>query len=220
MLGAVFPECERLANEADERGYFVHADKMRREKVVRTLASYAMDIMLHRLMLLQLVMFEENFNETVFLTARVLLHGVAEMYREHPSAEAIKKEMIAAVRSLLGETMDRGAKNRRELLVALLNSLPSFNIPTGPGRPQGSTKPAEKKAQEASEFEKIVEEAIQALLSAKGAMPTKTAVAKHLRIGGLSRKTGIDSSLNAFRNKLKRLGLNYDAIVDRVKLNK
>ena len=171
-------------------------------------------------MLLQLTMFDENFHETVFLTAGALIQGVTEAHQQHASGKAVKKEANAGIRKLLDNTMDITTKKRRELLVTLLNSLPSFHIPTGPGRPQGSTKPAEKKAQEASEFEKIVEGAIQTLLSAKGAMPTKTAVAKHLRIGGLSAKTGIDSSLSAFRNKLKRLGVDYDAIVARVMPNK
>jgi hypothetical protein len=90
----------------------------------------------------------------------------------------------------------------------------------GSGRPKGSTKPIEKKAQEAAKFEREIEEAIRTLLSVTGEMPTKTAVAKELGIGGLSPKTGIDTSLNAFSNKLRRLKVDYDAVVERVRLNK
>jgi hypothetical protein len=88
--------------------------------------------------------------------------------------------------------------------------------PTGKGRPQGSIKPAEKRAQEAIEFEKEIERTIRSLRSATGEMPTKTAVAKELGIGGLSLRTGIDSSLSAFNHRLKRLKVNYAAIVERL----
>jgi hypothetical protein len=93
-------------------------------------------------------------------------------------------------------------------------------VPTRQGRPKGSTKPPEKKAQEAAEFEREIEGTIKLLSAAQGKMPTKTAIAKELGIGGVSSKTGNDTSLQAFNNKLKRLGVDYKAIDDRVKLNK
>ena len=47
MLATVFPECERLAEEASARGLFDNTEKMGTEKSARHLAQYAMDIMLH-----------------------------------------------------------------------------------------------------------------------------------------------------------------------------
>jgi hypothetical protein len=46
--------------------------------------------------------------------------------------------------------------------------------------------------------------------------PTKTRVAKEIGEGGINPKTGIDSSLTAFRNKLQRLGVDYGAITEKV----
>jgi hypothetical protein len=88
------------------------------------------------------------------------------------------------------------------------------------GRPKGSTKPEEVKAQEAAEFDRKIEETIRALLASEGKMPIKTAVAKALRVGGVSAATGNNTSLNALNSKLKRLEVDYNAIVERVKLNK
>jgi hypothetical protein len=72
------------------------------------------------------------------------------------------------------------------------------------GRPLGSKKPDEKKAQDAAEFEQKIEEAIRALRSTTGTMPRKTAVAKYVRIGGMS-PAGSNTSLGTFNAKLKRL---------------
>jgi hypothetical protein len=87
---------------------------------------------------------------------------------------------------------------------------------TSKGRPLGSTKSPEEKAQAAAEFKKKVEDAIRRLRSESGMFPTKTAVAKELGIGGLSPRTGTDSSLTSFNNKLKRLELDYNEIVDEI----
>lgn len=87
------------------------------------------------------------------------------------------------------------------------------------GRPKGSTKPEDVKAQEAAEYEKKVEAAIRKLISPIGKLPSKRAVAKELGIGGLS-VGGTDSSLTNFSRKLKGLKINYAEIVERVKLCK
>jgi hypothetical protein len=87
---------------------------------------------------------------------------------------------------------------------------------TSKGRPLGSTKSPEEKARAAAEFEKQIEDAIRRLRAASGTLPTKTAVAKELGIGGLSPRTGTDSSLTSFNNKLRRLEVDYNEIVSRI----
>lgn len=219
MLLTVYPECERIYNEADQYGILGEDDDpRRREKTVHHLAYYAMNMMLSRLFMHQVALFEENFDDAVFLTASTFLTALAQAYRS-VDAEKSAKAANDGVRPMLDSRVEASAKKKRELLVGLLNRFPSLSIPTGRGRPQGSTKPVEKKAQEAAEFEKKVEAAIRSLLSPTGEMPTKTAVAKALGIGGLSLK-GVDSSLNAFSNKLRNLKIAYNAIVERVRLNK
>jgi DNA-directed RNA polymerase specialized sigma subunit len=80
------------------------------------------------------------------------------------------------------------------------------------GRPKKTRSEAER---DKAAFIKEIEEAYKALLSKDGKPPTKTKVAKELGIGGLSR-AGVDSSLTAFNNKLKRLGINYAAVVKKL----
>lgn len=119
------------------------------------------------------------------------------------------------------EVIEVGTRRGLEQLISILEKDLKRAVEVRPkGRPLGRGKPAEKRAQEATEFERRIEEAIRTLLSVSGEMPTKTAVAKELRIGGVNPATGIDSSLNSFNNKLRRLEIDYDAIVERVRLNK
>jgi hypothetical protein len=84
------------------------------------------------------------------------------------------------------------------------------------GRPLGSKKSPAQRAKEAREFESQIESTIRKFLETERVRPTKTAVAKALGLGGLSARTGVDTSLSVFINKLKRLGLDYDVIADRV----
>ncbi|HEV3471320.1 MAG TPA: hypothetical protein VG148_18490 [Pyrinomonadaceae bacterium] len=219
MLINLFPECERLFDEANAAGLFGEVAEQERKKTVRHLAYYAMHMMLTRLILLQLVLFDENFNETMVLTAGTLFSTFAQSYQQAGS-ETAGRVASKSTQEMIDRAVDSVAKRRRELLLTLINNLPAMYIPMGRGRPPGSTKPAEQKAREAAEFEQEIEKVIRRLISPDGAMPTKTAVAKALGIGGLNPRTGTDSSLTAFRNKLDRLNVDYDAIVERVRLNK
>jgi hypothetical protein len=215
MLLTVYPECEGIYDQAGAYGLFGDkADPQSRKKTVNHLAYYAMNLMLSRLLIHQLAMFEENFEDTMFFTSGTLLTAIANAY-EIPGGEQASRIAKDGIRTMLDERLETSTKKKRELLVKLLNSLPSIQIPTGVGRPLGSTKPAEKKA----EFEKQIEETIRQLHADNGEMPTKTAVAKTIGIGGLSVR-GNDSSLQAFNNRLKRLNVDYKAIVERMKLNK
>jgi hypothetical protein len=218
MTANVFSECESIFDQAAEAGLFGKIDSLERDKTVRHLAYYAMNVMIHRLMLLQMAMFEENFSETMCLTACSLFSIFVDTYQKAGHADVAKIAKDSA-RTLLDATVDTAAKKRRELLVKVLNGLPSMHIPTSVGRPLGTTKPENVKAKEAAEFEKKVEETIQNLLKSRGKMPTKTAVAKALNIGSLT-KEGNNTSLTVFGRKIKRLKIDYDAIVERVKLDK
>jgi hypothetical protein len=80
------------------------------------------------------------------------------------------------------------------------------------GRPLGSKKPDEQLEKEKLEFERQIREAIKNQ-PAKRRRGIKTAVAKALNIGGGNSKTGSDTSLQAFNNKLKRLGLDFDKLL-------
>ncbi len=113
------------------------------------------------------------------------------------------------------EAAKRVADKKRQSLRGHIEGLPHILARRGRGRPPGSTKPPDRTTQEAAAFENEVEQAIRTLLSAESGL-TKTAVAKALGLGGLSYRTGVDSSLNVFIKKLKRLRIDYDAIVKRL----
>lgn len=220
MLLRVFPECETIYEEAAKYDLLEdNDDPKRRAKMVNVLASYAMNTMLGRLLLNQATMFGEIFSDTSFLTGGVFLAALGQAYQSVDANKALQA-VKGGVRKMLDSRLEHSAKNKRDLLVRFVNHMPSISIPTGVGRPKGSTKPEAVKAQEAAEFEKQIEVTIRELLSTGGKMPTKTAVARALGIGGLNPNTGIDSSLQAFRNKLARLSVDYNVIVERVKLNK
>ena len=147
-------------------------------------------------------LFVRMYNILLFMTV------ISEMRRMQDERE--KRQSEANIKEQIGTHIAQLEKEIYRILDA-----------TSRGRPPGSTKSEEQKAQDAADFERQIEEAIRFLIDVGGAFPTKTAVAKALGIGGLSPRTGTDSSLTSFNNKLKRLGIEYDKIVSRVKgLNK
>jgi hypothetical protein len=220
MLLNVFPACEAIYSEAHSNHLFGEEDDggKGRNIIVRLLALHAMTTMLMRLILLQLVLFQENLDETMALTASTLFGMFADAHKAVGNDKVVRAAN-KAVKELMQSCVDATANRRRDLQVTLINALPTLNIPTGVGRPKGSTKPEDIKAQEAAEYEKKVEAAIRKLISPQGKMPTKKAVAKELGIGGLS-LGGTDSSLTNFSRKLRGLKIDYDAIVEKVKLDK
>jgi hypothetical protein len=214
MLLNIFPDCERICDEAAEQG-LLGESILDRAITVRHLAFYAMGTMLTRLMLLQAMMFQENLDDARFLTSCCLLHAIATAYQS-AGDEAVPRATNEGIRTLLTKAVEATTKRRRDVLVQMLNALPHIHIPTGGGRPKGTKKSKDQKEQEAKEFERKVEETIRRLLVAGGKMPTKTAVAKALGMGGINEK-GNDSSRNSFGNKLRALGINYPGIIRRVK---
>jgi hypothetical protein len=134
----------------------------------------------------------------------LLMMSAISAYRDVQN-EREKRQSDPHVKEIIAPMMREMEKELYEMLEA-----------TSKGRPPGSTKSPEEKARQAAEFEKQIEDAIRRLRSASGTLPTKTAVAKELGIGGLSPRTGTDSSLTSFNNKLKRLEVDYGAIVGRL----
>nr|MBA3766290.1 hypothetical protein [Acidobacteriota bacterium] len=138
---------------------------------------------------------------------------------------ALFASTMAASRPAIEDAGER-EEVTRDLLEAMMKDLETFikvRLATrSKGRPKGTTKPEATKARERTALAKKIKETIQALYSSKGKMPTKTAVAKALGIGGINPNTGSDSSLTAFNNKLKSLELSYDVVKKEIeqKLNK
>lgn len=191
-----------------------------REPTIRYIACFGMVAMLGRLMILQSEIIEGNFEEGKFVTSTFLLHSLAQAIGT-PKGDTASTGKLATktTKKWLDQIIGEAMKKKRDFLVAFINSQPLFHI-QGVGRPPGSTKPEEKKKQEAVEFDTKVEQTIRKLLQNTGNLPNKTAVAKEIGVGGWNRESGTDNRLVAFSAKLKRLGLNFDSILERVRLNK
>src|SRR5260221_377068 len=114
MLALVFSECEATCRDAHERGYFGICDEIALQRTVRHVARYAMNMMLRRLMLLQLAMFQENFDDTMFLTVGILLRGISRAFQEHENSELINQEANAGIRTLLEKTIEMATKRKRD----------------------------------------------------------------------------------------------------------
>lgn len=210
MMETVFPECERLYDEAQSTGLVGTDEYAHRNVTVRHLVRFAMNQMLHRLLLLQLTIFQENFDETIFITSGMLIHALTK------DREAdVRKAANSGVKKLLEKTIEQTAGRNRSLLTAMLNSLPTFHIPIGVGRPSGSTKSEKQKSDDARKFAKEIEDAARSLYNQTGKAPSRTDVARFLK-PGVNPKTGTDSRLSVFTKKVKHLGLDFEEIVNRV----
>lgn len=211
MLVPFYAEAERIFDElAELRAIEVAL----RQTLVPYIAFTGMTNMLSRLLILQLEIFGENFEEAQVTARGIFLHSLVKTHTGSQSKVSLARGVSKIVRRWIDEAVAASMKNKRDFLVGFINAQPLLHIPTSVGRPTGSTKPEEQKRQEAAEFETKIERTIRDLLVAGGKMPTKTRVAEELAIGGES------SRVNAFNNKLRRNGIDYAAIAARVKLHK
>lgn len=213
LLLPIFSWCEELFDRYISEG-FVHSEG--RDSLVRTLAYNAMSYSLMRLVIYhQTAMFSEIKGEMEYITETILFQlPVTAHSRAHNQASASQ-----SVRKALDKFIKKLAKERREFLAGYLNKLPSLVVPTKEGRPLGSKKPEEVKQREKAEFEGKIEETIRSLFKKEGRVPTKTAVAEALGMGGVNPRGGGDSRLNSFNNKLGRLKIDYDALVQGLDLH-
>lgn len=206
-----FTECEAM--------YDTYAKGVRsigtRDVLIRILTFNTISSMLRGLVCNQTGMAKETFDEALLITSSILFKVTAAAYAETDVGEQIAEACKDAVANNLKSTVKDTAKRKREYLIKQLNAPPSLMFSVI-GRPRGTKKKRSEIKRDKAAFIKKIEEAYKALLSRDGKLPTKTKVAKELRIGGLNPKTGIDSSLNAFNNKLKRLGIDYAATVKRL----
>jgi hypothetical protein len=208
MLLDAFPRCVQLCDLYAERGILKSED---RSVMARSLAYVCMTAMLIRMTVLEHKLFHENAEDDAFVAPAILLHNIARVY-EHPETPSLKTALRTTIQKNLTTRLRVANKDKREYLTGFLNSLPLIELPTSAGRPVGSTKPEEKKREEAMRFRVEIEAAIKKLFIAHGKMPTKTAVAQLLQSGGVNPKTGTDSRLSVFTTKLKRMKLDYDEI--------
>lgn len=211
----LFAECERIHDEFAEN---LHSFTSR-DKLVRLLAFNAISGMLRGLVYNQVGLPQETLNETLLITSGIVFKSLAAAYKETDAADEMEKACKAGLAKLLNETLKLSTKKKRKYLVGLLNAAPSLKFSVA-GRPRGTKKRRAEKERERADFIKKIEKVYAALHSAEGKPPTKTRVAKELGIGGLNPSTGIDSSLTAFNNKLRRLMVDYKAVIEGIRLNK
>jgi hypothetical protein len=207
----IFEECETMHNEYSKYVRSIGT----REVLIRLLTFNAISSMLRGLVCNQMVTAKETLDEALLITSGILFKVMAESYKETDIGKEMADACKAAVTDNLENTVNDTAKRKRAYLKKQLNAPPSPMF-SAIGRPKKKRSETER---DKAVFIKEIEEAYKALVSRDGKPPTKTKVAKELGIGGLNRDTGIDSSLTSFNNKLKRLGINYAAVVKKIKLH-
>lgn len=145
--------------------------------------------------------------------------GVAEAYLTGSFAMALDSYAPEPVkidaRKGIEKAAERVANRKREFLRDSIKDLPFVITKTRRGPVPKSLTVRER---EREEFTAKIESAYRTLRKSIGKKPTKKSVAEKLRVGGVNPRTGTDSRLNTFNTKLKRLGINYDAIAARVEV--
>ena len=123
------------------------------------------------------------------------------------------RQFRADARPEIQRAVRRAADKRKALLREHLKAMPEVIAERGRGAPAKS--PARRK-RERELYIKKLEDAYRRVRSKAGKKPTKISVARELGEGGLNPKTGVDSSSQAFRNKLTRLEIDYDAMSQKI----
>lgn len=209
MLLPFFDEAERIFDRLARPNI---VDMTMREELIRYMAFMGMSAMLSNLPLHQLDVFGNNLEEVRLVVSSLFLKSMVGMM-DNQKNNRVAKIASKTVKQWIEETLDALKNRRRDYLVGFMNSRMLFNIRTTAGRPPGTTKSEDKKAEEKAEFESKVENAVKPLFVSLGREPFKYEVAEALGIGGF----GIDSRINSFNNRLNRLGIDYPAIIERCK---
>lgn len=211
MLEAFYEDAVKIF---DENVKIVPIEPELKAILLPHIAFSGMTMMLSRLLILQAQIFLENADDARLTTSSVFLHSLVSQ-SEHK--KSVGRSVSKIVRQWIDESVAKVAKKKRDFLVGFVNEQPLLHIPTSVGRPRGTTKSEEQRKAEAEQFERQIEDAIRSVISS-GKTLTKTAVAK-LLCGGVNPKTGTDSSLSVFGSKLRRLKIDYLAIVERVRVS-
>lgn len=173
-----------------------------REKAIREMASFATYNFLIGMSSRIDAVIKEGVEESLFLADAALLNDVAAD-NNLPDGRGL----VVEARQPLDQFLKEGERRRRDRLVGLLGALPRLIAKGQVGRPRGSTKSEAEIAEERRLFELRIETALKQLITATRQVPTKTAVAQALRVGGLNPASGNDTSLQAFNNGSREANL-------------
>lgn len=213
----ILSECEKRFDDSTMDVYLIDEERTKqvrlgdrdwgtgvREKIINQIASEATMFLLMGLKVYFGDAIEAIVKDSGLYTDAVISSLVIGWFED----SHIKVNLRSAIEERVTETV----KNKRKRLTRLINSVPRLHIQTSAGRPQGSTKSEKVKSKERAEFVGKIESAIETL-NLKRQRITKTAIAKVVGCGGLNHRTGSDTALRAFNNKIRRLGIDYNAIL-------
>ena len=158
--------------------------------------------------------FLELDDQTILVSETIFLQSQAVVRGKDKDEATTAKLLSQIVREQTDLYLNRLLERRRKSVVGFMNRLPLITVPSGKGRPPGTTKSDAQKQQDAADFKEKVKGVIRTLYEAQSKLPTKTAVAEALHLGGP------ETRLSAFQNKLNRLKLDYKAIIEELDLHK
>jgi hypothetical protein len=209
MLESFYSDAEQIFAE-NLRVNFVSAEE--RTVLLPYIAFSGMTTMLSHLVVLLAEVFLGTLEDTRMLTAGIVLHSLVAQSKHKTS---LSRPASRTIQGWIEKRIDAIMQKKRKYFAGYMNTHRLLHIPTGVGRPPGTTKPDEKRAEDSAKFAKEIEDAVRELYSKTGKPPTRTDVARLLK-PGVNPKTGTDSRLSVFTKKCKHLKIDFDAIVARV----
>ena len=218
-------ECERIYGEFE----IIISDKLTGESVKKSVSEIdtpenratAISLMsycatLHLISYFRIKvcgLLEECVRDCELIAESALAALLSAGYSEVLAGEITPDQITADARTEIEKAAKRVAEQKRVLLRKAIRGLPNVIAERGPGAPVKSSAERER---EGRAYAARVEDAYRKVRLETGSKPTKTKVAKELGEGGVNPRKGSDTSLSAFGNKLRRLNVDYDAIVRKV----
>jgi len=210
LLLPLFDDAKRLCEQYFSHGFLQDIDP---NFLIGMVAYVKMTYYLAFLVPSHPLLFLEIDDQTVLVSETIFLQSQAVLRGKDNDEATMAKLLSQIVREQTDLYLNKLLERRRRSVVGFMNRLRLITIPVGKGRPLGTKKSDAQKQQDAADFKERVKEVIQTLYQAQNKLPTKTAVAEALNLGGP------ESRINALNNKLNRLKLDYKAILQELELH-
>ncbi len=208
LLLPLFDQAKRLYEHYSSHGFLQDMDS---NFLICMVAYVTMSNYLALLVPAHPFLFLDMGDQVNLMSDTIFLQSVARLRAK--DKDATSKLLSQIVREQLNEYLNKLTERKRQSMAGFMNRLPLITVPVGTGRPPGTKKTDAQRQQEAAVFKERVKGAIRTLHEARHKLPTKTAVAEALNLGGP------ESRINALNNKLNRLKLDYKAILQELDLH-
>ncbi len=169
--------------------------------------------------------FEHQYKDSLAVAVSVIEHNCVEAFEgqtyEEDGGRVTVLEIERRVKAMAADRVKDVSNQKRKYMADLFSNIPALRVSSGRvGRPEGRGKSIEDREREKLEFEQQIEGVLMELFDLLGDVPPKIRVAEKLNMGCSNSPGGNNTRLMTFNSKLERLGVDYAAIVERVKLSR